>query len=96
MARLWLRIISNHRIERQETCPVVWGGEKPALTEMCRALDLPCPIWLNKHENEYANFRRTAFTQEHFIEEISFDRMEIEFLDDTGKKRKSNDPRNQF
>jgi len=96
MARLWLKIIKNHKIQLQETCPVVWGGEKDALTEMCRQLDLPCPLWLNKHINEYQSFRRTAFTREHFMEETSFERMEIEFLDDTGKKRKSDDPRNQF
>lgn len=96
MARLWLRILKNHRILEQQTAPCSWGEEKEALTEMCKQLDLPCPIWLSKHENEYSAFRRTAFTGDHFIEEIRFDRMEIEFLDDTDKKRRSQDPRNQF
>lgn len=96
MARLWLRVIRDHRISEQTTAPCVWGSEKEVLVEMCKQQDLPCPIWLNKHENEYSSFRRTAFTAEHFIEEVDFDRLEIEFLDDTGKKRKSADPRNQF
>ena len=96
MARLWLKIIRGHRISEQlaETCTV--GNERETLTEMCKQLDLPTPIWLNKHVNEYESFRRTSFTAGHFIEEIDFERMEIEFLDDTGKKRKSDDPRNQF
>ena len=34
--------------------------------------------------------------REHFIEEVPFDKLEIEFLDDTGEKRRSKDPRNDF
>ena len=30
------------------------------------------------------------------MEEVPFQKLEIEYLDDEGKKRKSNDPRNQF
>ena len=30
------------------------------------------------------------------MEDVPFQKLEIEYLDDTGKKRKSNDPRNQF
>ena len=96
MSRLWMRVMKEHRIAKQETYPCEWGEENEALTEMCKKADIPCPIWLPKHEREYEEFRRTSFTQEHFIEEIGFDRLEIEYLDDTGKKRKSNDPRNQF
>lgn len=96
MARLWARIIKNHRIDRQDTYPCIWGEEDEALTYLCKSFDIPKPIWLPKHEREYEAFRRTAFTGDHFVEEIDFDRFEIEFLDDTGKKRKSADPRNQF
>ena len=46
--------------------------------------------------NEFEQFRHTAFTADHFVEDISFDRMEVEFLEDDGKKRKSDDPRNDF
>lgn len=96
MARLWLRVIKNHKIIEQRADSCAWGDQKDVLNEMCKQLDLPCPIWLNKHVTEYETFRRTAFIAEHFMEDIVFDRMEIEFLDDTGVKRKSNDPRNQF
>lgn len=96
MSRLWLRLIKKHRIEKQDTCPCLWGEEKDALTELCHQFDVPVPIWLGKQEHEWEDFRRTAFTQDQFVEEIHFDRMEIEFLDDTGKKRVSRDPRNDF
>ncbi len=96
MSRLWIRQIKNHRIAEQCTVPCAWGEQHDALREACRDMDMPCPIWLDKHENEFENFRRTAFTADHFVESINCDRLEIEFLDDTGKKRKSNDPRNDF
>ena len=96
MSRLWLKVIRNHRIALQDAETCAWGEEKDVLVEMCKRLDLPCPIWLSKHDSEYARFRRTAFSPEHFVESVEFDRLEIEFLDDSDKKRKSDDPRNQF
>ncbi len=96
MSRLWIRLIRQHRIMKQQTIDCPWGGEQEALREVCRALDVPVPIWLNKNENEYEQFRRTAFTADSFVESIHFDRMEIEFLDDDDKKRRSPDPRNVF
>lgn len=96
MARLWARIIVKHRIERQATAPCTPDGVGEALTELCHEFDIPCPLWLHKHENEFEAFRHTAFLPEHFMEEVPFQKLEIEYLDDEGKKRKSNDPRNQF
>ena len=91
-----MKIIKDHKITQQLTEPCTPGTEGAALTEMCKQCDLPVPLWLNKHVSEYNQFRRTVFTREHFMEDIEFDRMEIEYLDDTGVKRKSRDPRNQF
>ena len=95
MARLWVRIIKDHKISSQLTLPCT-NQINDALREGCKQLDVPVPIWLPKHEKEYASFRRTAFTADNFMESTDFDRLEIEYLDDTGVKRKSNDPRNQF
>ena len=96
MSRLWLKVIRDHRIRESLAADCAWGEEKNALVEMCKQADLPCPMWLNKHESEFERFRHTAFLPEHFIEDVSFDRLEIEFLDDTDRRRKSDDPRNQF
>ncbi len=96
MARLWVRIMKDHRIQKQLAVDCAPGGESEALTEVCKQLDIARPIWLDKHFREFESFRRTAFTRDHFIEEIRFDKLEIEFLDDTGEKRKSKDPRNDF
>ena len=96
MSRLWVKEIKRHRIERQEAAPCAWGAEQTVLREMMQQMDLPSPIWLKKHEREYDEFRRTSFLPDHFVEDVSFERIEIEYLDDTDKKRKSSDPRNAF
>ncbi len=96
MARLWAKIIVKHRIQRQETAEADFEDVKDALTRLCAAFDIPRPMWLPKHEREYESFRRTAFLPEHFIEEVPFQKLEIEFLDDETKKRRSPDPRNAF
>ena len=96
MSRLWIRLIRHHRIARQMTVDCAWGDERDALREACHDMDVPAPIWLNKNENEFGQFRRTAFNADSFVESVSFDRKEIEFLDDEDKKRKRPDPRNDF
>lgn len=96
MSRLWVRVIRKHRTEKQITVPCAWGEEREALREAMKELDLPVPLWLNKHEKEFASFRRTAFLPDHFIEEVAFDKLEAEFLDDSGEGKTSRDPRNDF
>ncbi len=96
MARLWAKIIIRHRIHRQATVDADFEDVKDALTRVCAQFDVPRPMWLPKHEREYMSFRRTAFLPEHFMEEVPFQKLEIEFLDDETKPRRSNDPRNAF
>lgn len=97
MPRLWARIIRKQRIERQATQDCRYDEVEDALTELCREFDIPRPIWLDKHYREYSEFRRTQFLPEHFMEEVPFQRLEIEYLeDDDGRSRRSPDPRNQF
>lgn len=96
MARLWAKIIVNHRIAHQATATYIPSEPEETLVELCKEFDIPSPIWLRKHHNEFQEFGHTAFLPDHFIEEVPFDKLEIEFLDDTEKKRRSKDPRNQF
>ena len=96
MPRLWAKIIKKQRIDRQATAPCAFEDAQDALTELCHEFDIPRPLWLNKHVREFEEFRRTAFLPEHFMEDVPFQRLEIEFLEDDGRTRKSRDPRNQF
>ena len=53
-----------------------------ALTEACKSFDLPEPIWLDKTIREFQLHARARFYQDHFIEEIPFDYLEIEVIED--------------
>ena len=96
MPRLWARIIRKQRIERQATAECAWEEVQDALTGLCHEFDIPRPLWLNKHEREFEEFRRTQFLPEHFMEDVPFQRLEIEYLEDGDRSRRSSDPRNQF
>lgn len=97
MNRLWVKALKKHKIIANADVPCGWGEEKDVLREILREMDYPCPMWLDKHEKEFESFRRTVFKADHFIEEISFDELEVIFLDDAdAPKRRSSDPRNQF
>lgn len=85
--RLWGRIIKNHRIAKSLTVNVEDGDVQEALRSICRQLDIPYPLFLPKHEREFENFARTAFTKDHFMEPIAFVRFEIELLQSDEKKK---------
>ena len=96
MSRIWVKVIKKNRIDRQQEAACAWGDEREVLAEVAKRMDLPNPIWLSKHANEFETYRRTAFLPDHFIEEVDFQRLELDFLDDTDTKRRSRDPRNDF
>ena len=91
---LWVRVIRHHRTAEQTTVPCYREDPEEALAEACRTLDLSRPLWLEKNEREWREFGQTRFLPDAFMEHVSFDRLEIEFIDPDAKKKKSNDPRN--
>ena len=52
-----------------------------ALDEICREFDLGQPIWLDSNYEELKRFRKTSFRQDHFMEPIAFDDLEIEIIE---------------
>lgn len=53
-----------------------------ALDEICHAFDLGKPIWLDKSIIEFQMHARTRFTQDCFIEEIPFDYLEFQIIEE--------------
>ncbi|MDD4494168.1 MAG: hypothetical protein PHV32_07450 [Eubacteriales bacterium] len=47
------------------------------LIAVCKELDIPVPLWLEKNTREFVQFRRTIFFAEQFTEKVHFDRFEI-------------------
>ena len=50
-------------------------------------MDVPRPIVLPRHERDWEQFSQVRFLKEHFIEDVPFDRMEVEYIDPDKKKR---------
>lgn len=53
-----------------------------ALEQACHAFDLSQPIWLDATIREFQKFAKARFFQDHFVEEIAFDYMEIVVLEE--------------
>lgn len=51
-----------------------------ALIQLCRQIDSPLPIWLEKNTHEFARFHQTIFFDGQFTEKTDFDRFQIRLL----------------
>lgn len=52
------------------------------LEKICYDFDLSKPIWLDKTINEFKQHDKTRFYQDNFIEEIPFDYLEIQVIEE--------------
>ena len=53
-----------------------------ALEEACHQLDLEKPIWLDATVSEFKRHAKARFYQDNFIEEIPFDYLEIQVIEE--------------
>ncbi|MCD8232723.1 MAG: hypothetical protein LUD14_13150 [Clostridiales bacterium] len=53
-----------------------------ALDEICYAFDLGKPIWLDANIEEFKRHAKTRFHQDSFIENIPFDYLEIQVIEE--------------
>ncbi|MCD7825760.1 MAG: hypothetical protein LUH14_07365 [Clostridiaceae bacterium] len=90
MFRLWAKEWKQNRMIRDITiCDAAPPAEKnrtkkvfDAIEEICYAFDLAKPIWLNSNISEFQRIDKTRFTSDNFIEEISFDYLEIQVIEE--------------
>ncbi len=47
---------------------------------LCRQLEIPIPLWLDKNTKEFARFHQTIFFEEQFIDNVNFNRFQIKLL----------------
>ncbi len=50
------------------------------LIRLCRDLEAPIPLWLDKNTHEFSRFRQTVFFEEQFTEKVQFNRFQIKLL----------------
>ena len=53
-----------------------------ALEEACHEFNISKPIWLDKNIREFKKLSKTRFSKDSFIEEIPFDFLEIQVIEE--------------
>ena len=86
---IWVRLMRKTRIDRDVTINCSLEDWQTALEDACHHLDVPRPLILPRHERDWEEFSQARFLREHFMEDVAFDRMEVEFID-PDKKKKNN------
>ncbi len=92
--KLWAKVHKQHKIIQEAVRefslarPLDAEGWNRILVDLCKPLDLACPVLLNKHVQELASFNRTVFSPGDFMESVSFDRFEIEIIPEKKKNAK--------
>ena len=87
MFRMWGKVFSDNRLLRDR---VIEDGRDEtrthkvfsAVTALCREFDLAEPIWLDANVTEFKRLGRTRFRQENCVEEIAFDYLEIQMIEE--------------
>lgn len=87
MFRLWVKVFKDNRMLK-DTVICDDGSETRthkifhALEEACYRFDLSKPIWLDSTVAEFKRHSKAKFRQDNFIEQIEFDYMEIQVLEE--------------
>ena len=87
--QLWVRVIKRNSIVDSKTAPCTYETWQEALDEICQQMDMSRPVIMPRHERDWDSFGLTQFLPEHFMESVSFDRMELQYIDPDKKKQKN-------
>lgn len=85
--RIWGKIWKNNRLVRDAVITDESDDTRThkifhALDELCLTFDLGKPIWLDATIREFKRHSKARFYQDSFIEEIEFDYLEIQVLEE--------------
>ncbi len=88
MFRMWGKIWkNNHMLRDTVICMTDYSMSRTAmvfqsLDDICYEFDLSKPIWLDANIMEFKRLDKTRFTQDNFIEQIDFDSLEIQVIEE--------------
>ena len=99
MFRLWAKEFKDNRMLRDTTICDDSGETRThkvfhALEEVCYVFDLGKPIWLEHNIDEFKRHAKARFYQDSFIEQIDFDFLEIQVIEESFKTGKPSIVRN--
>ena len=87
MFRLWARTFKdNHMLKDTVICDDSNDTRTHkvfcAIEEICNQFDLGKPIWLDTNIADFKRHDKTRFTADSFIEDIDFDYLEIQVIEE--------------
>lgn len=88
MFRMWGKIWQNNHLEKDTViCMTDYSMSRTAmvfqsLDDICYQFDLSKPIWLDANIEDFKRHDKTRFRQDNFIEQIEFDYLEIQVIEE--------------
>lgn len=87
MFRLWAKLIKDNRLLRDsvicnDTDDTRTHKVFDALDSICYEFDLGKPIWLDSTIEDFKRHSKTRFSKDNFVEEIEFDYLEIQVIEE--------------
>lgn len=88
MFRVWGRTVKNNKYIDEYTACIddasLTRTKKvyKALEMICYELNLAVPIWLPLNQKDFILHSRTRFSQDSFIEEIDFDYLDFQLIEE--------------
>lgn len=88
MFRIWGQIFKNRKVIQEHiVCIEDYTMTRTkkvyqALEEICYEFDLAKPVWLKANQEEFICHARTRFTQDNFIEQIDFDYLDFQIIEE--------------
>lgn len=87
MFRLWGKIWKDNHLIKDT---VVYDDRNDTRThkvfhcleQICYEMDLSNPIWLENNVRHFQKHAKTRFTQDSFIEQIDFDYLEVQVIEE--------------
>lgn len=85
--RIWAKIWKDTRLVRDTVIENCEGDTRThkifkALEAVCYEFDLGKPMWLDSTVKEFQKYAKTRFTKDNFIEEIDFDFLEFQVIEE--------------
>ena len=87
MFRLWGKIFKDNHMLRDTVIEDDRNDTRThkifdSLDQICYDFDLGKPIWLDSNINDFRRHAKTRFRQDSFVEEIDFDYLEIQVIEE--------------
>jgi len=87
MFRLWGKIFKDNHMLRDTVIENDRNDTRThkifdSLDQICYDFDLGKPIWLDSNIQEFKRHNKTRFYQDSFIEEIPFDYLELQVIEE--------------